>query len=574
MASLQVLSAPQNQPTLNPRVVTNPVQPTLDSRVVSNPVQPTLAPRVAQPIQPQFNPQVQSLPAQPQINVDNSPRFIPLGEVVKAKFPGIYDSIESGALGKIIVAKYPGVYDHLIEPAVQANEEPQGESGIKGFGLGAVKGALNTVKNTSGVINKIGSYVPNTIKQAFGLTPVGLASRATAKVGNKLSQYDFSPQGTAEKIGFGTEQAAEFLIPGGAVGKAGKAADLAIEGLNVGSKATKALQLAGKVGFGAGEAAGITALQGGDKSDVKTAAVLGGAFSVVAKGIESILKKVPQTAWSSILKRTPLDAAKNPNLPQQATETGLVGLSRQGIANKAQEAIQSIEVTLDDLLSKSNVKINPAKVAGYLSDLRQSYAVIPGEQSSVSVIDRIIEDLYAGFKEGKSLSAVEANQLKRDIYSVIAKSYGKGTFEIPAKVEAQKTIARGLKSEIEKVIPEAKTLNERQAVYIQIKKALDKTIARTEGKGIAGTGVGLHDLLIAGVGTGAGALTGNPFLGLGLVALKKTGESTAVMSASAKLLNYFNTLSPTKKLLFYQAIKGLTVKTGSSLSGTAAPQAK
>jgi hypothetical protein len=561
MTSLQVLSAPQNQPALNPRVASNPVQPSLAPRVAS-PIKPALAPRVAQPIQPQFNPQVQPLQLQPQINVDNSPRFIPLGEAVKARFPGVYDSVESGALGKTVAAKYPGVYDQLIQPGEQPFQEPQGESGIKGFGLGAAKGALSTVSNIGGLFSKL----PDVVGNAVGtISPAaGAAVKSVSGIGKLLDPYkkNFKPEGTAEKIGYGAEQVGEFLIPGGAVGKAGKAADLAIEGLNFGSKATKALKLAGKAGLGAGEAAGITTIQGGDESDIKTAAVLGGGLSIVAKGIESVLKKIPQTAWTSILKRTPTDAIKNPNLPQQAAEAGLIGLTRQSLANKAQSAIQSIEVTLDDLLSKSNAKINPAQVAGYLGELRGSYAAIPGEQASVAVIDGIIQDLYAGFKEGKSMSAVEANQLKRDIYSVIAKSYGKGAFEIPAKVEAQKTIARALKTEIEKVIPEAKTLNERQAVYIQIKKALDKTIARTEGKGIAGTGVGLYDLLLAGVGMGAGAIAGSPLLGLGLVATKKTAESPLVLSSTAKLLTYFNTLSPTKKLLFYQAIKGLTVKGG------------
>jgi len=40
--------------------------------------------------------------------------------------------------------------------------------------------------------------------------------------------------------------------------------------------------------------------------------------------------------------------------------------------------------------------------------------------------------------------------LKRDIYAVISKSYGKGAFEIPAKTEAQKIMAAGLKQELRK----------------------------------------------------------------------------------------------------------------------------
>jgi hypothetical protein len=482
---------------------------------------------------------------------------------MKSKYPGIYDSIESGVLGKIIATKYPGIYDQFITPGTQ-KEEAQGEAGIKGFGLGAVKGALNTAKTTSGLIKKLGAYVPEPVKKVFENTPVGLASRATAKVGDKLSQYDFKPLGTAEKIGFGTEQAAEFLIPGGAISKAGKAAEAGVDALKFGNLATKTLKVGAKVAIGAGEAAGVTALQGGSKKDVKTAAVLGGSLSLVAQGLQKVIQKLPETALTQILKRTPAQVAKNPNLPAQAAETGLTGISRQAIANNAEKAIQSIEVSLDDLLSKSTGKVSTAKVAGYLNDLRGAYANIPGEEGSVEIIDKIANQLFQGFKEGRSLTVLEANQLKRDIYQVISKSYGKGVFELPAKTEAQKLVASGLKKEIEKVIPEAKTLNQKQAVYIQIKKVLDKTIARTEGKGIAGTGIGIHDLLLGGIGTGAGALTGNPLLGLGAVAVKKGAESAAVLSATSKLITYFNALSPTKKLLFYQAIKGLTVSSSAS----------
>ncbi len=508
---------------------------------------------IHKPVQPQPIPMAPPVQQQ-EIHVDNSPRFVRLGAAVKTKFPGIYDSIEDGVLGKVVAEKYPGIYDQFIDPAFRdtPQSDPEGKEGIGGFLTGALKGAGSTLNTISG----------------FGQKALNAINPMDDEPIAQISKDRVTPYGLAEKFGFGTEQVAEFFIPGGAAAKVGKAAEAGIGGLNLASKAGRAgnvaekvLKLGTKIGLGAGEAAGVTAVQGGDKSDIKLAAGLGAGLSVVAKGIESALKKVPQTAWSSILKRTPTEAAKNPALPNQAVETGLTGLTRQGIANKAQEAIQSIEVTLDDLLSKSGAKINQAKVVGYLGDLRQSYAAIPGEQSSVKVIDNIIADLYSGFKTGKSMSALEANQLKRAIYSVIAKSYGKGAFEIPAKVEAQKAIARGLKTEIEKVIPEAKTLNQRQAVYIQIKKALDKTIARTEGKGIAGTGVGLYDLLTLGVGTGAGAATGNPLLGLGLVAGKKVAESPIVLSSTAKLLNYFNTLSPTKKLLFYQAIKGLTIET-------------
>jgi hypothetical protein len=353
MASLQVLSAPQNQPTLNPRVVTQPTQPTLNPRVVSNPVQPTLAPRVvSQPQQPQFNPQVQPLQPQPQINVDNSPRYIPLGEAVKAKFPGIYDNLESGALGIIVATKYPGVYDQLIQPATEPTEEPKGEHGLKGFGLGAVKGALSTVSNVGHLFGKI----PEVVGNAVGMVSpaAGAAVKSVGGIGKLLDPYkeNFKPQGTAEKIGYGTEQAGEFLIPGGAVGKVGKAADLAVEGLNLGSKATKALQLAGKVGLGAGEAAGITALQGGDNTEVKNAAIFGGLFPIATKALGLLGSAAKETSKfiSSSLSGVPKDAIeyalKNPEAVQSAIKRATIeggDIAAQRISKNALDALDELK---------------------------------------------------------------------------------------------------------------------------------------------------------------------------------------------------------------------------------------
>ncbi len=427
-----------------------------------------------------------------------------------------------------------------------SNDQSQpGIGGIGGLFVGAAKGAASTLNNLSGLGQKA-------LQKITGMdTPV-----------SSLDPRLTTPNSTTQKIGFGAEQIAEFFIPAGAISKGAKL----VEGASAISKLPKAAQgiskLAGKAVLEGAGAAGVTAAQGGNKSDVKTAVVLGGAFSVAAKGLQKIIQKIPETSWSAILKRTPTEAAKKPNLPGQAVKTGLTGLTRQSIANKAGTAIQSIEVTLDDLLSASKKTINPIKVAGYLEDLRDAYKAIPGEDGAVE----LIEGIQRKIAFSKNLTPLEANKMKRDIYGLISKSYGRGMLEVPAKTEAQKLVAAGLKREIEKIIPEAKTLNEKQAVYIQIKKALDKTIARTEGKGIAGTGIGLTDVLIGGLGTGAGALAGSPLVGLGLVAAKKTAESPIVLSATAKLLNYFNQLSPTKKLLFYEALKGLTVKGGTELN--------
>lgn len=294
-------------------------------------------------------------------------------------------------------------------------------------------------------------------------------------------------------------------------------------------------------------------------SDPLTMAKQGGEdlLNVFPGGGESkILKSTAKNAWAFLLQQTSKSLEKNPKLAEQAAETGITAITRGGIIKKAKSAIQYLELGLDDLLSKSEGKINGKAVAEHLDELKNAYTQIPGEQNSVSLIEEIQKQMAA---KGE-LGVKEANELKRTIYQKISNSYGKGVLEIPAKTEAQKVLASGIRQEIEKVIPEVKDLNAKQAVYIQIKNAIERTIRSRQSKGVAGTGIGLYDLVIGGAGTIGGVATGNPLAGAAAVGGKKFVESAAFMTNVAKMANYFNKLSPTKKLLMYQTLRALTEK--------------
>lgn len=446
-----------------------------------------------------------------------------------------------------------------VDQNVFPKEEPQAVKqsffqklggAIENFGIGAYKGAASTVSN----ISSLGQKGLDTITKPISEAITGKPYQSTPTLNETFEGTTaITPTSTAQKVGFGAEQVGEFFIPGGATAKAEKAAELAAGG----SKLAKIAGLGAKVATEAGVTAGITATQGGNKQDIKNAGVIGGGLSLVSGGLGKILEKVPESAWKTILKRTPSMAIKNPDLAGQAAKTGLTGLTRDSLSVKAGNAIQSIEIALDDLFkSTSDKKIATLKIAPYLDELRNAYSKIPGEQNSLEAINNVARD----FLSKKTLTPLEANEMKRAIYQNISNSYGKGVLDIPAKADAQKAIARGLKDEINRVIPEAKTLNEKQAVYLQIKKALDKAVARGEGKGIAGTGIGLYDLGVGGLAEIAGVASGHPLMGIAGVALSKSASSPAVLSSVSKLTTYFDTLSPTKKLLFYNAIKGLTIQ--------------
>lgn len=333
--ALQVTNRPQENFSFNPKVQSAPQAAPLKVAPVQ---QPQLAPQVIQaPTQPPIS--VQPINPQPQINVDNSPRFKPLGEAVKIKYPGIYDDIESGQLGKMIALKYPGIYDDLITPAtpIKITKEPEGRVGLTGFGLGALKGFGNT-------LTSLGDLGQKALEKITGIDGGTTAKEA---LGDKLK-----PKGLTEKLGFGAEQIAEFFIPAGTIGKAGKAIEAGVQGLNLGSKTTKALSLGGKVGIGAAESAGLTAAQGGDKKDVKNAAIFGGLFPIGLKAISTLgtaakeVAKFTSSSLSGVPKEAIEYALKNPQKVQsaikQAVEEG-GDAAAQRIYNNAVNALDELK---------------------------------------------------------------------------------------------------------------------------------------------------------------------------------------------------------------------------------------
>lgn len=286
---------------------------------------------------------------------------------------------------------------------------------------------------------------------------------------------------------------------------------------------------------------------------------LGGALGtggvLLGKGASKVLSKLPENAWSQILKQSPTEVAKNPKLAQQVAETGVTGLTRKSLSKQFSGLIQDVEVKLDDLLQNKQGNILTQNVAKYLDELKGAYSQIPGETGAVNIIDNIASDLL---KRGKTITVQDANKLKRGIYKLVEKSYGKGLLEAPAKVEAQKILASGLKQEIEKLIPEVRGLNKQQAVYLQAKKAIDKAITRTSGKGIAGSGIGMLDILGGGIGTISGGGPAGIAAILGLRAIKSAGFLSTEARAVTRLIQEFEKMSPTRRVLLYQFLNAVT----------------
>lgn len=378
--ALTVTNRPQENFTFNPKVITNPVQPQLAPKVVSKPIQPALAPKVVtQPAQPAFNPQVQSQPAPeflPPINVDNSPRFVPLGEAVKLKFPGAYDDMDSGQLGKTVAMQYPGIYDDLIIPGVQP-EQPEkiglGQSIVRGIanpflrvgvtGYGVAKGSIDALQALGNKITGDEENYQRNIQE--GMQALSPEARDFGYFG-KVKPVT---RPGLDAAGVGVELASNIVGGAGAVGVA----------KNFGLGAFKeAAKVGAKEGLRAGALAGFgTGLQQEDKtvgSVIKDTAIGAGgglalgfaagplpaAVAGVARGTKNFISPSVEAALTKAIKpgknNTVWSKALNTALPYLADTTKKLGIKVENLDDLS-TVVKATKVriweTIDDALGRN-----------------------------------------------------------------------------------------------------------------------------------------------------------------------------------------------------------------------------
>ena len=176
------------------------------------------------------------------------PTTIDLGRKVKAKYPGVYDDLGDQELGERVRAKYPG-YSDFTDPGFGERALVFGED----VGRGALSGAASTVFHGGDVI-----------RRALGMQRV---------IENPDVRATMTPPPTlGGKLGFGGEQAAEYLLP---IGPEIKGAGLARGALRVGEEALRSGLISGaQTGTWGGAATGAGLGAGG--------ATLGEAGRVVA----------------------------------------------------------------------------------------------------------------------------------------------------------------------------------------------------------------------------------------------------------------------------------------------------
>lgn len=235
-----------------------------------------------------------------------------------------------------------------------------------------------------------------------------------------------------------------------------------------------------------------------------TEAAMTGTIEGAFRGAGKIAKPVANRLMNSVIKPGREVLKKNPEFGVQALEAGVYG-SKSGMLNKAENLIDEGENALTGVLKSKGGNVDISKVASELEDLKRPFLNI-GDDASV----KAIEEVQANLVSKGSLGLEEANQLKRDLYTVIKDSqFGKGVGDVASKTSARKKAAYGIKNAIEGVAPEVKGINKKIGLGVESKKALENSLASQQQRVIFPK--------LAGMGAGATALAGNPLAAAGIL---------------------------------------------------------
>lgn len=242
-------------------------------------------------------------------------------------------------------------------------------------GKGVAKGALHTV---SAADDWATAHLPSVMTTPIGQTPSHANSVAATQYAQNLS----TPMNTSQKVGKGIEQAAEFMIPGGAEDSIGRAIatkypSLAATGAKLIASGSPELSAAGKIVMQALSAGTVNAAQGGSFAGGAAGGAIGGAVGQTAKALAPTIAEIAMgsRAADRSLGKTPGIAILN--------ET--TGVNPGTIAQQAVDKSAGYTNALETNARGSNIPVNlqPAR------DVAESFGKTAAKQNNATNIKEI-----------------------------------------------------------------------------------------------------------------------------------------------------------------------------------------
>ena len=367
------------------------------------------------------------------------------------------------------------------------------------------------------------------------LSPVDAAARALGIENSYIGRKDRrqAMDEGLQSMGADTESVA---YQGGKIGAeiagtAGAGGVLA-KGVQGVSQAPRAMQLANAFRTGglgkdvpmltraAGGAASGGAMAGMvDPQNVQQGAMFGAALPVGFQAAGAVANKVAKP-----VARRLMQSAVKPTIEQLRKGEAQVAVDTlldYGIS-PTQGGVEQIRSLVDDLNSQiagkvvgSKATINKNDVLGYLGDVNSKFAYQVNPTSDLAAISGVADDfLNHPLATGQQLTVPLAQTLKQGTYKALQGKYGEAG---SAATEAQKALARGLKTEIGKAVPDIVPLNAEEARLLKTLKVAERRALMELNK----NPVGLS------------ALAGNPY---GFAAFM-ADRSAAFKALAARMVN-------------------------------------
>lgn len=236
-----------------------------------------------------------------------------------------------------------------------------------------------------------------------------------------------------------------------------------------GSTGNTALNALTRVAGGAGSGAASAGLTNPETTG--SGALIGGMFPVVGKAAGETGNFISNKLNDSA--RSLMQSALKPTIEQLRTgkaERAITTLLDEGInptragVNKLKDKIWNINSEVANKIGSSNAMIDKQNVLNTLQDVRAGFANQVSPTSDLNAIQGVADDFlnHPSFL-GNMLPVQKAQELKQGTYKVLKGKYGEAG---SAATEAQKGLARGLKDEISKAVPEVASLNAKESQLI------------------------------------------------------------------------------------------------------------
>jgi len=213
---------------------------------------------------------------------------------------------------------------------------------------------------------------------------------------------------------------------------------------------------------------------------------------VGAEMFPNIAKTISQTIPEKLMQ-----SALKPTLKQLETgqaSTAVKTMLEEGI-NPTQAGVQKIQSKIKDLntqvankIESSTGTVKKTDILKYLDELEAKKLKQVNPADDIAAIDRVKQE-FMNFNKpviktpSQAIPVQLAQELKQGTYGSLAKKYGQlGSTE----VEAQKTLARGLKEKVGEAVPEVIGLNKKESELIDTLDVVERRALMELNKNPAG----------------------------------------------------------------------------------------